>query len=240
VYVEPRHYTYVEVGGFQSGSPYRRDVIITGPRAERIHGRTSELASASYVGGRAVVPVHAGPSPTVIGHASGRAVVPVQSSSLHHASPPPNQRGVHYTSGASATHPFAARQMPQAEAKQYVASQPKAAQTSFHEHLAATHGAIQPGHPLPTTPVAHTAPAASNSRPAMNERPAVQNERPATMNQRPAMQNERPATNERAGAPHAGQEHSEGQAPAAQGHPQNKPPPPPPAKPKQNQNERKH
>jgi hypothetical protein len=241
VIVEPRHYSYVEVGGFQSGGNYRRDVIVTGPRAERIHGQTSELASASYVGGHAVVPVHAGPSPTVIGHASGHAVVPVQSSSLHSLSPPANQRGVHYSGGASAGHPFAARPMPQAEAKQYVASQPKAAQSAFHEHVAATRGGVQPGHALPTTP-ARTAPAAANARPAMNERPAAQNERPATMNQRPAtnerpatmnqrpaMQNERPAGNASPAANEHesyGAQHGEGAAQGAQGaHPAAKPAP---------------
>ena len=71
VVVEPARYSYVTAGGFQSTGYYNRDVIVTGPRAVAIHGQTSELASASYVGGHAVVPVHAGPSPTVIGQASG-------------------------------------------------------------------------------------------------------------------------------------------------------------------------
>ncbi len=248
VVVEPGRYSYVTVGGFQSTGYYNREVIVTGPRAERIHGQTSELASASYVGGRAVVPVHAGPSPTVIGHDSGRPVVPVQASTLHAVGPPANQRGVHYA-GGSASHPFAAKPMPQAVAKQYMGAQPKAAQTAFHEHVAATRGGVQPGHALPTAPAARAAPSERSgaaARPAMNERPAA-NGRPAAnersnANERPAMNersntNERPAVNERSNtnerqgpAEHEsmGQAPQEGHGPSTQSHPAAKPAKPKP------------
>jgi hypothetical protein len=210
VVVEPARYSYVTAGGFQSTGYYNRDVIVTGPRAVAIHGQTSELASASYVGGHAVVPVHAGPSPTVIGQASGHPVVPVQASSLHAVSPPANQKGVHYVGGGSASHPFAAKPMPQAVAKQYLATQPKAAQTAFHEHLAATKGGIQPGRPLATTPATRTAP---NERAGNAARPEGANEA-----QHPQE------------AQHPPEEHA---APAAQAHPAPKPaakPKPPPEK----------
>ncbi|MHB8417379.1 MAG: DUF6600 domain-containing protein [Myxococcales bacterium] len=81
--------------------------LITGPRAIEYERRAPVILSARYAGGRAIVPVRAGPPPREIERAVGHPIRPVAMAQLsRRAMPPVDIRGVHYAPGASASRPF--------------------------------------------------------------------------------------------------------------------------------------
>jgi hypothetical protein len=164
------HYCYVDNAHFAEVNfreyrvPPERIVVVE---------RDARPMPTRYANGHVVVSVNAGPPRAEIEHASGHSIRPVpmaQVAKQQHMMPPASAKGVHYSNGASPSHPFVAQ-------KVQATNRPPPAGGAGHPEGGGAHP-MEGGRPEGgARPEGNSRPE-GNARPEGGGRPA-QNERPA-------------------------------------------------------------